>query len=80
MSELNPIVCIQCGHQVQDPPVLNLDASGRNCRTCADRVLDAQPGLMPADLSGMEPSSGPKLVLLREDDDNGGDDWRPEPA
>lgn len=82
-SEPTQIVCIQCGHEVQDPPVLNRDAQGKNCRVCADRVLEDQPGLLPMDpgsLRGVKPA--PRLVLVRDEDLDGADggDWAPEPA
>lgn len=77
MANPNPIVCFQCGCTVEDPPVLNQDAQGKNCRPCADRVLDGQPGLLPEDI---QEALRPNLVLLKGDGEALGDDWRPEPA
>lgn len=77
MAHPNSIVCFQCGCTVEDPPVLNQDAQGRNCRPCADRVLDAQPGLLPEDLQA---ALKPNLVLLKGDGEGLDGDWRPGPA
>lgn len=81
-SEPTQIVCIQCNQEVLDPPVLNQDAQGRNCRVCADRVLEAQPGLLPVDPDSLRgPKPAPRLVLVRDEAaDADGDDWAPEPA
>ncbi|MFT7678445.1 MAG: hypothetical protein ACI8QC_002438 [Planctomycetota bacterium] len=77
MTNSNPIVCFQCGCNVQDPPVLNQEAEGKNCRPCADRVLDFQPGLLPEDI---KEALRPNLVLLKGQEADIDDDWRPEPA
>lgn len=77
MSNSNLIVCFQCGCTVEDPPVLNQDARGKNCRPCADRVLDAQPGLLPEDI---QEALKPNLTLLKSESAEADDDWRPEPA
>ena len=42
--------CITCGHQVGDPPQLNLLENGSNCPTCRDRALDAVPAALPASI------------------------------
>jgi DNA-directed RNA polymerase subunit RPC12/RpoP len=47
---MSGVVCIQCGLEVVDPPLLNRLRDGSNCPACADRVLDAQPAIVHAPL------------------------------
>jgi hypothetical protein len=39
---------MHCAQGIGNPPVLNSLPSGKPCRACADRVLDAQPGIFHA--------------------------------
>lgn len=43
MGQGKAIVCIQCGHSVGDPPVLNVLPEGGNCPACAERLLETLP-------------------------------------
>ena len=43
MGQGKGIVCIQCGHSVGDPPVLNVMPEGGNCPACAERLLETLP-------------------------------------
>jgi hypothetical protein len=41
-------ICMRCAKGIGNPPVLNRLPSGKPCKACADRVLDAQPGIFHA--------------------------------
>lgn len=43
MGQGKAVVCIQCGHSVGDPPVLNVLPEGGNCPACAERLLETLP-------------------------------------
>lgn len=48
MGRGQAIVCIQCGHPVGDPPVLNKLPEGGNCPACAERLLETLPPIFHA--------------------------------
>lgn len=37
--------CMECSHLLVGPPVLRSTPEGGSCRACADRLLDAVPGI-----------------------------------
>ena len=37
--------CMECGHALMGPPRLREKEDGTSCATCADRLLDAAPGI-----------------------------------
>lgn len=37
--------CMECGHALVGPPRLREKEDGASCATCADRLLDAAPGI-----------------------------------
>ncbi len=39
------VVCFHCGQSVGDPPVLNLIEDEEPCPACAERLLEALPGI-----------------------------------
>ena len=46
MSDREP-VCFTCGQSTASDVIGNKTADGATCPTCFDRVLDAQPALLP---------------------------------
>ena len=40
-------VCMPCGSTVEEPPILNLLPDGTPCPTCAQRLLDSLPPVLP---------------------------------
>jgi hypothetical protein len=46
MSDREP-VCITCGHSTATDTIGNKMADGTPCSSCFERVLDAQPPLLP---------------------------------
>ena len=84
-------LCFSCGQPVGEPPRLNLLAGGRPCPTCADRLLESLPPILPGgggvsrDLRGTaeerdEPRPGAWVArYLPGGPDPFGDD-SPEPA
>jgi len=46
MSDRDP-VCFTCGNSSAKESLGNRMADGRPCKTCFERILDAQPPLLP---------------------------------
>ncbi len=61
MGQGRAIVCIQCGHSVGDPPVLNGLPDGGNCPACAKRLLETLPPIFHS------PAEAPDGAPVRED-------------
>lgn len=59
-------ICMTCAQSTGLPPVLNLLPDGTTCRACADRVLDAQPGIFHAVWSEPVPQlPAPEFSLVK---------------
>ena len=59
-------ICITCAQSTGQSPVLNLMPDGTRCRACADRVLDAQPGIFHAVWSEPAPQlPAPEFTLVK---------------
>ncbi len=60
MGHGQAIVCIQCGHSVGDPPVLNELPDGGNCPACAERLLETLPPIFSSPVDAPEGAPVPE--------------------
>jgi hypothetical protein len=60
MAKGKGIVCIQCGHSVGDPPVLNEMPEGGNCPACAERLLETLPPIFHSPFEAPDEAAVPE--------------------
>ncbi|MEZ6003477.1 MAG: hypothetical protein R3F33_04740 [Planctomycetota bacterium] len=75
--EENNVKCLGCGQVVMGPTVINRMPDGSSCRHCVERVLDAQPTLLPEGGMHQEQNLAPILHFPRPSHTSWDD---PEPA
>ncbi len=78
----NNITCLGCSQPIQGPTVINRMPNGTSCKSCVDRVLDAQPSLLINEDAAAEAQAEQKMAPILHFPTPARADWddAPEPA